>query len=124
MKARGSVVGSGKLDTPCERMQSANLTASSCACCIWASVGGPVEPDELDELDEFEPHAAIALAAVIAATAIRRFEVVLDMMQVISGGRSHGCNTPALDPVARRYGAVMCGGSRCPGARAGGRGPR
>ena len=45
LNAWGEVVGSGKLGTPCERMQSANLTASCCSCCIWAWVGWPPELD-------------------------------------------------------------------------------
>ena len=93
LNSRGEVVGSGKLGTPCERMQSANLTASCCACWIWAWVGWP---PELDELDELEPQAAITVAAAIAAAAIGRLEVVLNMTQVVAGCRSHECNTPAL----------------------------
>jgi D-serine deaminase-like pyridoxal phosphate-dependent protein len=59
----------------------------------------------LDELDELEPHAAIDVAAASVAAAVMRFEVVLDMPQVIAGGRSHECNTPA----AARAGARGCG---------------
>jgi hypothetical protein len=54
------------LDTPCERMQSANLTAACCACWIWAWVDGPPAVDEPDEL---EPQPAITAAARVAAAA-------------------------------------------------------
>ena len=70
LNAWGEVVGSGKLETPCERMQLANLTASCVSCCTWAWVGGPPEPDELDEVEELEPQAAITIVAAIAAVAV------------------------------------------------------
>ena len=69
MKSRGEVVGSGKSDTPWERMQSANLTASCCICWSCAWVGGSPVLDVLDELGELEPQAAITVAAAIAAAA-------------------------------------------------------
>jgi hypothetical protein len=73
LNAWGEVVGSGKLETPCERMQLANLTASCVSCCTWAWVGGPPEPDEPDELDEveeLEPQAASTIVAAIAAVTV------------------------------------------------------
>jgi hypothetical protein len=51
---------SGKFDTPCERMQRAKFSMSRWA---WAWFG-LVRPAELGEL---EPHAAITVAAAIAA---------------------------------------------------------
>jgi hypothetical protein len=83
-------VGSGKLGTPCERMHRANLTASRCPCRSWARVGAPAE------LDALEPKPAVTVAAAIAAAATRRVELVLNMTQVIAGGRLHECNTPAV----------------------------
>jgi hypothetical protein len=91
---RGEAVGSGKLDTPCERMQSAKFTTS---CCAWANVWWPTGLDALDVeevVGEFEPHAAITTAAAIAAAATERLDVVLSMRQVVSGRGSHECNTP------------------------------
>ena len=60
--------------------------------------------DELDALDEDEPQAAITVAAAIAATATGRWNVDLDMSEVITGRRSHECNTPAL--MSRAMNAV------------------
>jgi hypothetical protein len=57
-------------------MQSAKCTI----CCTSAWVGGPAELDALDELGEFEPHAAINVAAAIAAAAARKDELVLSMV--------------------------------------------
>ena len=89
MNSRGEV-GSGKPGTPCERMHSANLTASCCPCFIWAEVGAPAE------LDELEAKAAVTVAAAIAATATRRVERVLNMTRWIAGARLQECNTPAV----------------------------
>ena len=61
------------MGTPCERMQSANLTRSCCPCCIWAWVGGPAE------LGELEARAAITVAAAIEARTAVRWDVDLDM---------------------------------------------
>ena len=94
LNSRGEV-GSGKFDTPCERMQRANLTAS---CWNWACV---TRPTELDGLREFEPHAAIT-ATAITARATGRPEAVLNMTQVITGGGSHECNTPAPTRIRPR----------------------
>ena len=85
MNPRGEVVGSGRLGTPCERMQSANLTAACSICCLWAEVDGAPELDALDELGELEPHAAITVEAAIAAAAVGRMETVLNMTQVVTG---------------------------------------
>jgi hypothetical protein len=82
---RGAVLGSGKSAMPCERMQSANLTAACSLCCLWAEVDGAPELDALDELGELEPHAAITVAAAIAAVAAGRMETVLNMTQVVAG---------------------------------------
>ncbi len=59
-------VGSGKLDTACERMQRAKLSPS-CWAWVWLGLEPelPAEPELL--LDELEPHAAITAAS--AATA-------------------------------------------------------
>ena len=92
LNSRGDVPGSGKSATPCERMQSAKATAACSICCVCAGVDEPSAPDELDVL---EPQAAIIVAATIAAAAIGRFDLILDMAQVVSGRRSHECNTPA-----------------------------
>ena len=81
------------MGTPWERMQLENLTAS---CCIWAWVGWLLEREALGELGEFEPQAAIAVAAVIAPAANGSLEVGRYMTHVVSSGRSHQCNTPAL----------------------------
>ena len=80
------------MGTPCERMQLAKLTAVCSACRIWAAVKRLLD---LDELEEFEPQAAITVEAAIAAAASGRSEGVLNMMEVVSGCRSHECNTPA-----------------------------
>lgn len=64
------------MDIPCERMQSAKVTASCSACRVWAPVSWlPV----LDELAEFVPQAAITVAAAIAAVASARREGVLNI---------------------------------------------
>jgi hypothetical protein len=60
-------VGSGKLDTPCERMQRAKLSPS-CRAWAWLELE-PELPEEPEPLGEFEPHAAITAAAAIAASA-------------------------------------------------------
>ena len=73
----GEVVGSGRLVTPWERMQSAKLTVS---CSFWACVRWPPDLDVLGRLGEFEPQAAIIVAAAIAT--IRRLEVGLRMTEV------------------------------------------
>ena len=89
-------------------MQSANLTASSCICWTWAWVGGSFALDELDgldELDELEPQAAITVAAAMAAAAIGRSDVVLDMPHVVPRGTSHECNRRS--PRKKRHKAVM-----------------
>ena len=77
------------MDTPWERMQRANRTAACWACCSWAWVGGPPEAGEAGALDELEPQAAIMIAATVAA---EWREVVLDMTEVVTPGRSHQCN--------------------------------
>ena len=60
-------VGSGKLDTPCERMQWAKLSPS---CWAWAWLGlEPELPEEPELLGEFEPHAAITVATASGARA-------------------------------------------------------
>jgi hypothetical protein len=87
------VPGSGKFATPCERMQWENLIMSCCPGWSWTWVGWP---PELEELGEFEPQAAITAAAAIAATATGKRGVGLNTPQVVSDGRSHQCNTPAL----------------------------
>jgi hypothetical protein len=96
--------GSGKLDTPWERMQLEKRTSS---CCVRAPIGWP-ELDPLGELGEFEPHAAITVAAAIAAAATGRHVVSLNMVPVVAAGRSQQCNTQrhggALETVA------ACGG--------------
>src|ERR1700744_3800460 len=74
-------VGSGKLDTPCERMHRENLTVSCWTCCSWAWVGGPPEVDGVDERGAAEPQAAITAAATTAAAAAGIREVVLNMTQ-------------------------------------------
>jgi hypothetical protein len=66
-------VGSGKFDTPCERMQRAKLSPS---CCAWAWVR---RPPEFDGLAESEPQAAIIPAAAIAAVAIARSAIGLNV---------------------------------------------
>jgi hypothetical protein len=91
-------VGSGRLGTPWERMQRAKRTAACWACRSWAWVDAPPEadPGEFVELAELEPQAAIRNAATIAAAAARGGrEAVLDMREVVTGGRSHQCNIGA-----------------------------
>ena len=82
-------------------MQSANLTASACICWTWAWVGWSPALDVVDVLGELDPQAAITVAAAIAATATGRWNVDLDMSEVITGRRSHECNTPALMSAER-----------------------
>ena|SRR6516165_9594098 len=76
-------------------MQSANLTASACICWTWAWVGWSPALDVVDVLGELDPQAAITVAAAIAAAAIDRCDVVLDMPHVVPRGTSHECNRPA-----------------------------
>ena len=61
-------LGSGKLDTPCERMQRAKLSPS-CWASAWLG-SEPELPDEPELLGELEPHAAITVAAASAASAV------------------------------------------------------
>ena len=64
-------VGSGKLGTPCERMQRAKLSP-----CCWASdwLALELELPERSELGgELEPQAAIATAASAATAAAQAF---------------------------------------------------
>jgi hypothetical protein len=85
------VGGSGKLATPCARMQSVNLIASFWKLWIWAWVGG--EPARLTELGELEPQAVIDAAATAATIAVSA-ERNLNMSGVVLGDLSHECNTP------------------------------
>jgi hypothetical protein len=63
-------------------MQREKLTMS---CRTWAWLGWPAE---LDVVCELEPQAASKSAT--AATAGRRG---VNMAQLVTGGRSHACNT-------------------------------
>jgi hypothetical protein len=72
-------VGSGKLDTPCERMQRAKLSPSRCAS---AGVGFERAPAaELELRGELEPHAASTAPARIAAMIAQSRGATRDMAQ-------------------------------------------
>jgi hypothetical protein len=64
-------------------MQSAN--SIKCGSTWAAEAGPPAELDVVVVLGVFEPHAAITAAVAIAAAAIGRLDMVLDMSQVLSG---------------------------------------
>src|SRR3984885_16066925 len=68
LNSRGAVVGSGKSDTPRERMQSAKLTASSCSRWICAGLGWLLELDAAEERSELEPQPAASTETTPAAT--------------------------------------------------------
>ena len=70
-------VGSGKLDTPWERMQWAKFNAS-CWRCDWLEP--ELEPpEEFEVLEELEPHATIAVLARITAPTARSLGPNRDM---------------------------------------------
>jgi hypothetical protein len=84
-------VGSGKPDTPCERMQRANLSPSRCA---WAWLGPELELAGEPELSgELEPHAAITALARTTATTDRSLGATQDTAQLLPCRRSHHCNS-------------------------------
>ena len=70
-------VGSGKLETPWERMQREKLSAS-CWSWVWLELE-PELPEELELLGEPEPHAAITVLAMIIAVAAGSLEATRDM---------------------------------------------
>jgi hypothetical protein len=80
-------VGSGKFDTPCERMQRAKFNAS-CWSWVWLELE-PELPEELELLGEPEPHAAITVLARITAVAAGSLEATRDVAYGVLGRRLH-----------------------------------
>jgi hypothetical protein len=110
---------SGKFDTPCERMQRAKFS-TSCWAWAWFGLVWPPELDELDELGELEPHAAIAVAAAIAAavrTVGRRLGGDGHRIRVTgtstARSRTWGCERSPWSPFGVAGGAESSG--RCQG---------
>jgi hypothetical protein len=90
-------VGSGKFDTPCERMQRAKLSPS---CCAWAWLG--LEPElagEPELLGELEPHAAITALARTTATTGRNLGATQDTAQLLLHHQSHHGNRRSDPPT-------------------------
>ena len=84
-------VGSGKLGTPCERMQREKFSA----CCwswVWLKLE-PELPEGLEPLGEREPHAAITVTAMITVAAAGSLEATRDIADRVPGCRLHRGNS-------------------------------
>jgi hypothetical protein len=106
--------GSGKFDTPCERMHLANATAP--ASLLWAVTPLPlfVEPEEPQlAITSAQPRAAIAMGslrrwrlAVLLWLAVRN---IVGFRQARAIGQSRGYTAGAITPLSRRYAVVTRG---------------
>jgi hypothetical protein len=97
-------VGSGKLDTPWERMQWAKFSAS---CWSWDWLEPEPElPEEFELLAELEPHATIAVLARISAAPAGSLDAIRGMTHtdtrasICQGRRT--CGRP-IRPDSIRY---------------------
>ena len=84
-------VGSGKLETPWERMQREKFSAS-CWSWVWLELE-PELPEELELLGDAEPHAAITVLAMIIAVAAGSLEATRDMADRVPSCRLHRGNS-------------------------------